>query len=221
MGSCPARRAPHREYFNYNLVFDPEHIFKNRGGWYFQLWFNAVRLYQSQAEIKAYLQAQLPRVCPSEFRQSFGDYITAKITFDMPDIKRLPGFIIPHYVQLISAVHPVLIPIIDSFTTTLTKEERATVIASRERIYRRHSDSEATERNRDYTRSIPRSWRAELLRKHNFKCANARCRKLLVDGDIHMDHIVPFSKGGLRRIENFQPLCASCNLKKGNRTNAS
>lgn len=33
---------------------------------------------------------------------------------------------------------------------------------------------------------------------------------------IHIDHIVPFSRGGKNHISNYQLLCAECNLRKSN-----
>jgi len=41
-------------------------------------------------------------------------------------------------------------------------------------------------------------------------CGNTR-------GEFHLDHRVPFSKGGETTIENLQVLCRACNLSKGAR----
>jgi 5-methylcytosine-specific restriction endonuclease McrA len=36
-------------------------------------------------------------------------------------------------------------------------------------------------------------------------------------GDIHIDHIIPVSRGGTSQRDNLQPLCYWCNGIKGNR----
>jgi hypothetical protein len=35
---------------------------------------------------------------------------------------------------------------------------------------------------------------------------------------MHIDHVVPSSKGGADHLSNYQPLCTSCNTSKGNRS---
>lgn len=50
------------------------------------------------------------------------------------------------------------------------------------------------------------------LKKFNYKCAHC-----YTDENIEMDHKIPLSKGGKHHIDNIQPLCRSCNSKKGNK----
>jgi hypothetical protein len=56
--------------------------------------------------------------------------------------------------------------------------------------------------------------RFEVLDRANYRC-NA-CGRSPADGvKLHVDHIVPVSKGGDDDIENLQCLCEECNLGKG------
>jgi len=56
--------------------------------------------------------------------------------------------------------------------------------------------------------------RGLLLAKQGWLCGY--CGKQLNVGDkIHVDHIIPFSKGGFTTMENGLACCESCNLRKG------
>lgn len=67
-------------------------------------------------------------------------------------------------------------------------------------------------------RSISLGLRYKVLSSANFKCSRCgnspaidhKCR-------LHVDHILPYSKGGKTILENLQVLCEACNLGKGNR----
>jgi len=43
------------------------------------------------------------------------------------------------------------------------------------------------------------------------------CMRCSSDKNIHIDHIIPVSKGGLWCLSNFQFLCEGCNISKGNK----
>jgi superfamily II DNA or RNA helicase len=47
------------------------------------------------------------------------------------------------------------------------------------------------------------------------KCALCKCE---LEVGFHIDHIIPYSKGGKTDLSNAQPLCPLCNQKKSNKT---
>lgn len=83
--------------------------------------------------------------------------------------------------------------------------------------YRRRSRIEALlpiTPNRD-DRIIPRDIRVAVIARDGGKC-QLRYPGCLVDKDIDIDHIFPWSKGGSSKdINNLQCACHPCNAKKG------
>ena len=65
------------------------------------------------------------------------------------------------------------------------------------------------------SRDVPATWRKEILATQKHRCA--RCAADLRNLGHHIDHVVPFSRGGTSHRENLQALCPPCNLAKGNR----
>lgn len=66
-------------------------------------------------------------------------------------------------------------------------------------------------------RDINERLRFKVLKRDNFKCVY--CGKSpATDASVilHVDHIIPWSKGGETVIENLQTLCSKCNLGKSN-----
>lgn len=52
----------------------------------------------------------------------------------------------------------------------------------------------------------------DLCERYEFKCINCGAPEQ------HADHVIPLSKGGMNTIDNIQPLCKSCNSRKGVQT---
>lgn len=60
--------------------------------------------------------------------------------------------------------------------------------------------------------------RYSLLERAGFKCQACGAKPLPTNSvALEIDHIIPFSKGGLDEVVNLQVLCADCNSTKGNR----
>ena len=78
---------------------------------------------------------------------------------------------------------------------------------------------EATRQARDAAASkipVMPAMRWQVFQRDGWKCV--ACGRTSHDGAIlHVDHIVPRSKGGPDTLENFQTLCETCNIGKSNR----
>jgi len=60
---------------------------------------------------------------------------------------------------------------------------------------------------------IPLHLRRRVLERDGYYCVY--CDEDLRDAEIHMDHVIPESKGGPTTYDNLQVTCRKCNLAKG------
>ncbi len=68
------------------------------------------------------------------------------------------------------------------------------------------------------SRDIALGLRFRVLRRDRFKCVLCGDHPARnVECVLHVDHIVPWSKGGQTREENLRTLCATCNIGRSNR----
>lgn len=69
----------------------------------------------------------------------------------------------------------------------------------------------------DTNRGINLQLRFIVMRRDNFKCVkDGRSPATHIGITLHVDHIIPWSKGGETVLENLQTLCSECNLGKSN-----
>lgn len=68
------------------------------------------------------------------------------------------------------------------------------------------------------SRSIPLRTRLDVMARDYFRCVLCgRSPATDVGVVLHLDHMMPFSKGGTHDLKNLRTLCADCNLGKSNR----
>ena len=72
------------------------------------------------------------------------------------------------------------------------------------------------EKKRRKRKGIPGRVRIDVMQRDDYKCQ--MCGATTDDGvKLHIDHIIPWSKGGSNDEDNLQVLCHKCNLAKHNR----
>ena len=65
------------------------------------------------------------------------------------------------------------------------------------------------------TRTISDKLRYQVLKRDNFKCCACGASPAKEPSvELHIDHIIPWSKGGETTLENLQTLCSKCNIGK-------
>ena len=70
-----------------------------------------------------------------------------------------------------------------------------------------------TSTGRNRSRSISHSTIIRVARRDNNTCQI--CGKILLDREIEIDHIIPYSRGGTSDENNLRVTCLECNRKKG------
>jgi 5-methylcytosine-specific restriction endonuclease McrA len=77
----------------------------------------------------------------------------------------------------------------------------------------KETKASSTSKGRDP--SLRLRWR--VLQRDRFTCCACGASPALKPCiELHVDHIVPWSKGGKTVLENLQTLCSACNLGKSN-----
>jgi len=60
---------------------------------------------------------------------------------------------------------------------------------------------------------IPTNIRRMVINRDGYYCVY--CDEDLTDSEIHLDHVIPESRGGTTTYDNLQVTCRKCNTSKG------
>lgn len=76
-------------------------------------------------------------------------------------------------------------------------------------------------RDRNLDRALTSTEIHNIFNKYDYKCTycgyDNDTHNIDYGENLHLDHIIPLSKGGLTEVTNIQLLCRTCNCKKGNK----
>lgn len=76
-----------------------------------------------------------------------------------------------------------------------------------------HADRYARRRARKLNATVETFTRAEIIERDHATCY--LCGKHCDPDDIHLDHVIPLSRGGEHSRANVKVACSTCNVRKG------
>lgn len=85
------------------------------------------------------------------------------------------------------------------------------------RCIRRGSCADAKGLSKANDKKIAKKVKKKQYRLDIFKRDGNKCLHCGSTENLSIDHIIPISKGGKDQAKNYQTLCKTCNVKKGNK----
>lgn len=196
------------------LNYDPTHYYNQRSDWLLHLYFNTHRVYRHSTEVRKLMEKRLRHDTPKGFELKASERAVEVLWYF--NHSGSPSGLVPKVLPKLVSLAVVLAPVFDELVSLVERPasdaERAKLIASRPRPTSRAATVLKWEGGAIFNRGIPSGLRAKVLAKSGNSCGI--CRKPL-DGEVHIDHIVPVAKGGLTELSNLQATHAGCNLSKG------
>lgn len=196
-------------YCNWNLNFDPDHFYSDREDWVLQWYINTYRVPRNNQAVRRHLESRLRTLAVPGFTlKEHPRELRLVREFDHPGspgelVKRLSGPL----ARLIEATFPILEEVMDLVAGASGPD----LVKARKPGRTSKAVSNA---GGPLSRAIPPALRRRVLEHHGWRCGI--CGGRLQEGEeIHIDHVVAWSNGGLTHLENLQPSHPRCNLQKG------
>lgn len=204
-------------HFAYSFNYDPVRFESKRKDWVVKLHMNTTRVYHNGVDVRRYLLERMPQACPKGFElevhSRFVDVVHELDFSRSPE--KLGDVLFEPALKLIKSTYPVLEHLFETFMIPMSEVQRAAVSNGRRPSRARATRGSLLIDKGLYSHSIPPKLRAKALAAAGGKCAI--CGAGLGEEAVHIDHIIPFSKGGLTELSNLQASHDRCNLTKGNR----
>lgn len=103
------------------------------------------------------------------------------------------------------------------FVEWVNSEKQEIIEANDSQAFDENNNFETPQNKRRTKREISERQRFRILVRDGFRCLACGASPLITPGvELHVDHIIPWSKGGETVDENLQTKCKQCNLGKGN-----